>query len=42
LNDVGLLAAVAVIRTFLNFFLERDLEVAERMSANERPAGEPS
>jgi uncharacterized membrane protein len=25
-DDIGQLAAVAVIRTFLNFFLERDLE----------------
>ncbi|HEX7050465.1 MAG TPA: DUF1622 domain-containing protein [Longimicrobiales bacterium] len=24
-NDIGRLAAIAVIRTFLNFFLERDL-----------------
>ena len=30
-DDVGRLAAIAVIRTFLNFFLERDLaEVRER------------
>jgi uncharacterized membrane protein len=28
--DIGQLAAIAVIRTFLNFFLERDLEVAAR------------
>jgi uncharacterized membrane protein len=25
-NDIGQLAAIAVIRTFLNYFLERDLE----------------
>lgn len=25
-NDIGQLAAIAVIRTFLNFFLEKDLE----------------
>jgi uncharacterized membrane protein len=25
-NDVGQLAAIALIRTFLNFFLEKDLE----------------
>jgi uncharacterized membrane protein len=30
-EDIGRLAAIAVIRTFLNFFLERDLaEVRER------------
>ena len=29
-DDVGLLAAIAVIRTFLNYFLERDLEAASR------------
>jgi len=28
--DIGQLAAIAVIRTFLNFFLERDLEAAAR------------
>jgi uncharacterized membrane protein len=32
-NDIGQLAAIAVIRTFLNFFLERDLEAAARKSA---------
>jgi uncharacterized membrane protein len=33
-NDVGRLAAIAVIRTFLNYFLERDLkEVAEMPSS---------
>jgi len=29
-NDIGQLAAIAVIRTFLNFFLERDLEAAAK------------
>jgi uncharacterized membrane protein len=29
-DDVGKLAAIAVIRTFLNFFLERDLEALSR------------
>ncbi|MDI9271827.1 DUF1622 domain-containing protein [Stenotrophomonas sp. PFBMAA-4] len=29
-NDIGQLAAIAVIRTFLNYFLERDLENASR------------
>ena len=27
-NDIGQLAAIAVIRTFLNHFLEKDLENA--------------
>jgi uncharacterized membrane protein len=27
--DIGALGAIAVIRTFLNFFLERDLEAAD-------------
>ncbi len=31
-DDIGMLAAVAVIRTFLNYFLERDLQQA----SNER------
>jgi len=32
-EDIGRLAAIAVIRTFLNYFLERDLaEVRERQS----------
>lgn len=34
-DDLGKLAATAVIRTFLNFFLERDLEAASR--AQEAP-----
>jgi len=29
-DDIGMLAAIALIRTFLNFFLERDLENAAR------------
>ena len=29
-DDIGKLAAIAVIRTFLNFFLERDLDAAAR------------
>jgi uncharacterized membrane protein len=29
-QDIGQLGATAVIRTFLNYFLERDLESAER------------
>jgi uncharacterized membrane protein len=29
-QDIGELGAIAVIRTFLNYFLERDLETAEK------------
>ena len=31
-NDIGQLAAIAAIRTFLNYFLERDIENASRES----------
>ena len=31
-DDIGQLAAIAVIRTFLNYFLERDLEEAAHMN----------
>jgi uncharacterized membrane protein len=34
-NDIGQLAAIAVIRTGLNFFLERDLEAMEPISEAE-------
>jgi uncharacterized membrane protein len=37
--DNGQLAAIAVIRTFLNFFLERDLEAAARAGWD---GGEPA
>lgn len=42
-DDIGRLAVIAVIRTFLNYFLERDLaEVRERQSDAERvSASEP-
>lgn len=30
-DDIAKLAAIAVIRTFLNYFLERDLEAASHM-----------
>lgn len=33
-NEIGQLAAIAVIRTFLNFFLERDLEAAAHAQEN--------
>jgi len=37
-DDIGRLAAIAVIRTFLNYFLERDLgEVRERQHEVTRP-----
>jgi uncharacterized membrane protein len=32
-EDIGRLAAIAAIRTFLNYFLEHDLENAERSEA---------
>lgn len=35
-NDIGKLAAIAVIRTGLNFFLQRDMEVHQ---AGEPPSG---
>ena len=31
-QDIGQLGAIAVVRTFLNYFLERDLEQASRTS----------
>jgi uncharacterized membrane protein len=34
-NDIGQLAAIAVIRTGLNFFLERDLEAMEPIPETE-------
>ena len=38
-QDIGELGAIAVIRTFLNYFLERDLENTE--SSGERPPDAP-
>jgi uncharacterized membrane protein len=38
-QDIGELGAIAVIRTFLNYFLERDLENAE--NSGERPRDVP-
>ena len=38
-NDIGQLAAIAVIRTFLNYFLERDLKEAVEFA---EPGGTPS
>lgn len=34
-NDIGMLAAIAGIRTFLNYFLERDMEVVSGREARE-------
>jgi uncharacterized membrane protein len=44
-EDIGELGAIAIIRTFLNFFLERDLEHAQESgesSRDEAVAGEPT
>lgn len=38
-EEIGRLAAIAVIRTFVNFFLERDLAEQERRAAESRTAG---
>ncbi|MCD9087015.1 DUF1622 domain-containing protein [Stenotrophomonas sp. SY1] len=40
-TDIGQLASIAVIRTFLNFFLERDLENAASEQASIRNANAP-
>jgi uncharacterized membrane protein len=40
-EDIGRLAAIAVIRTFLNYFLERDLaEIRERQRETSRRTGQ--
>jgi uncharacterized membrane protein len=39
-DAIGQLAAIAVIRTFLNFFLERDIE--KYLETDEQPVGEPT
>ena len=36
-QDIGELGAIAVIRTFLNYFLERDLENAETSATRAQP-----
>ena len=38
-KDIGELGAIAVIRTFLNYFLERDLESAEKAGERAIRAG---
>ena len=44
-EEIGRLAAIAAIRTFLNYFLERDLEAVEQRTmataGRERPAAPP-
>jgi uncharacterized membrane protein len=40
-QDIGQLAAIAAIRTFLNFFLERDLEQYELRKQVTRPPNRP-
>lgn len=38
-NDIGKLAAIAVLRTFLNYFLDRDMEgLRERSESRAEPA----
>ena len=39
--DIGKLGAIAVIRTFLNYFLEQDLEGAEEAGEVSKTTGEP-
>ena len=42
-NDIGQLAVIAVIRTFLNYFLEKDIkELAEFEQAGARAEGNPA
>jgi uncharacterized membrane protein len=39
-NDLGILATVAAIRTFLNFFLQREMKEEEReVEGSHEPAG---
>ena len=38
-QDVGMLGAIAVVRTFLNYFLEKDLDSAEASGDVPLPAG---
>jgi uncharacterized membrane protein len=39
-EQIGQLAAIAIIRTFLNYFLERDIEKYAGLSADENLGGE--
>jgi uncharacterized membrane protein len=38
-QDVGMLGAIAVIRTFMNYFLEKDLEEAEESEVEDIKGG---
>ena len=38
-EDIGKLAAIATLRTLLNFFLQREIETAERHEEGARAAG---
>ena len=38
-QDVGMLGAIAVIRTFLNYFLEKDLEESEKSEVEDIRGG---
>ena len=38
-DEIGRLAAIAAIRTFLNYFLERDLEAVEKRTLVEADRG---
>ena len=40
-DDIGRLAAIAFIRTFLNFFLERDIVEAGKFPMDREPAAPP-
>ena len=40
-QDVGMLGAIAVIRTFLNYFLEKDIEESDQRTVQEMKAGLP-
>ena len=39
-DDIGRLAAIAFIRTFLNFFLERDIRETQAIGEERAPAAE--
>lgn len=39
-NDIGKLAAIAAVRTVLNYFLERDLKAWEKEKQQEKDLGE--
>jgi uncharacterized membrane protein len=41
-QDIGKLGAIAVIRTFLNFFLEKDLEHSEETGESAEPEPPPA